>query len=124
MRDSSTSLGITKLERLRDYAAETAIILGSGLNSLVADATDDELIAYSEFGEIPQPTVPGHAGCFVLGKIDIGGGGSRATKTGEPERVGEPGGESINVRVIFAQGRVHLYEGYSAREVTSIVRVL
>ena len=27
-------------------------------------------------------------------------------------------------RTIFAQGRVHLYEGHSAREVTAIVRVL
>src|SRR5438128_6361365 len=28
-------------------------------------------------------------------KIDIGAGGSRATTTGKPARVGEPGGESI-----------------------------
>jgi purine-nucleoside phosphorylase len=90
---------MTHLDRLRDYGAETAIILGSGLNSVVGDTTDDQLIPYSEFSEIPQPSVPGHAGRFVLGKID-------------------------NVRVIFAQGRVHLYEGFSAREVTSIVRVL
>ncbi len=33
-------------------------------------------------------------------------------------------GDIDNMRVIFAQGRVHLYEGFSAREVTSIVRVL
>ncbi|MEP6603608.1 MAG: glucose-6-phosphate isomerase [Spartobacteria bacterium] len=32
----------------------------------------------------------------VFGKIDNGAGGSRATKTGKPERVDEPGGESIN----------------------------
>ena len=31
-----------------------------------------------------------------LAKIDNGAGGSRATWTGRPERVGEPGGESIN----------------------------
>src|SRR5437899_988286 len=29
-------------------------------------------------------------------KMDIGAGGSRATKTGKPERVNEPGGELIN----------------------------
>ena len=29
-------------------------------------------------------------------KIDNGAGGSRATSTGKPERVGEPGGEPIN----------------------------
>src|SRR6267143_47078 len=31
-----------------------------------------------------------------FGKIDNGAGGSRATKTGKPERVNEPGGELIN----------------------------
>ena len=31
-----------------------------------------------------------------VAKIDNGAGGSRATWTGRPERVGEPGGESIN----------------------------
>jgi purine-nucleoside phosphorylase len=89
----------TGVEKLRVRGAETAIILGSGLNSLVGEATDDQLIPYSAFSEIPQPTVPGHAGRFVLGKIN-------------------------NHKIIFAQGRVHLYEGYSAREVASIVRVL
>ncbi len=112
------------LERLRDWRAETAIVLGSGLNSLVEGATDDKKIPYSEFKEIPKPSVPGHAGQFVLGKIDNknGAGGSRATWTGKPARVDEPGGESINV--IFAQGRVHLYEGYSALDVTAHVRIL
>src|SRR5437660_2812072 len=32
-----------------------------------------------------------------LNKIDNGAGGSRATWTGKPERVDEPGGESINI---------------------------
>jgi purine-nucleoside phosphorylase len=86
-------------DRLRDYRAEIAIVLGSGLNSLVGDGPTDAILPYSTFSEIPQPTVPGHAGRFVLGKID-------------------------NHKVIFAQGRVHLYEGYSARKVASIVRVL
>jgi purine-nucleoside phosphorylase len=84
--------------RLRDYNAQTAIILGSGLNSLVGDSSAVKSISYSEFSGIPLPSVPGHAGRFVLGKID-------------------------NHKIIFAQGRVHLYEGFSAREVTSIVRV-
>ena len=87
------------LQNLREHCAETAIILGSGLSSLVVDPADKQTIPYSEFSEIPQPSVPGHVGRFVLGNID-------------------------NVHVIFAQGRVHLYEGHSARQVTSIVRVL
>jgi len=87
------------LQRLRDHRAETAIILGSGLSSLVADPAKDRIVPYAEFSEIPKPSVPGHLGRFVLGDIE-------------------------KTKIIFAQGRVHLYEGHSAREVTSIVRVL
>ncbi|MFN2540636.1 MAG: purine-nucleoside phosphorylase [Chthoniobacterales bacterium] len=90
---------MTSFDHLRDHGAETAIILGSGLSSVVADATDDRVIPYTGFSEIPQPTVPGHAGRFVLGKID-------------------------NEKIIFAHGRVHLYEGHSAHEVSAVVRVL
>ncbi len=90
---------MTDSSKLRDYRADTAIILGSGLNSLVENAKPDRVVPYSEFPEIPKPTVPGHVGQFVLSEISNG-------------------------RVIFAQGRVHLYEGYSAHDVTAIVRIL
>ncbi len=86
-------------DRLREWRAEKAIILGSGLNALVRDATPDQTICYSEFSEIPRPSVPGHAGRFVLAQLD-------------------------KTPVIFAQGRIHLYEGRTAREVTAGVRVL
>jgi purine-nucleoside phosphorylase len=85
------------LERLQDWNAKIAIILGSGLNAAVHDSI--ESIEYAEFSALPKPRVPGHAGKFSLGEIS-------------------------DVRVIFAQGRVHLYEGYSAGEVTAIVRIL
>jgi purine-nucleoside phosphorylase len=88
-----------QVQRLRDHRAETGIILGSGLNSLVGDPAKQQMIPYAAFSEIPQPSVPGHAGRFVLGEVE-------------------------KTKIIFAQGRVHLYEGYSAREVTSIVRVI
>jgi purine-nucleoside phosphorylase len=86
-------------QRLRDYRAEVAVILGSGLSSLVVDPKQDQIVPYSEFSEIPKPTVKGHLGRFVLGEIE-------------------------KTKIVFAQGRVHLYEGHSARDVTSIVRVL
>ena len=88
---------MTKGNKLRAHQADTALILGSGLSSLVVDPTN--AVPYSEFSEIPKPTVPGHVGRFVLGEIE-------------------------KTKIIFAQGRVHLYEGHSARDVTSIVRVL
>jgi purine-nucleoside phosphorylase len=86
-------------QRLRDWRAEIAIILGSGLSTIVPKAFAEETIAYSDFNELSHPSVPGHSGRFVLGKIS----------------------ES---RVIFAQGRVHLYEGFSGREVTAATRIL
>ena len=85
------------LERLRGWGADVGIVLGSGLNALVSESADS--VAYSEFSELPKPSVPGHAGRFVLGQA----GGAR---------------------VIFAQGRVHLYEGHTARQVTAGVRTL
>ena len=92
------------LQRLRDHHADTAIVLGSGLTGGATLCGADEIhqnqiIPYTDFSEIPQPSVPGHAGRFVLSEIN-------------------------KAHVIFAQGRVHLYEGFSAREVTAIVRVL
>jgi purine-nucleoside phosphorylase len=84
-------------QRLRDWRTEIAIILGSGLNAIVQDPI--ESIECAELSELPEPRVPGHAGKFSLCEIS-------------------------GVRVIFAQGRVHLYEGYSAGEVTANVRML
>src|SRR4051812_23653363 len=86
-------------QRLLDWRAETAIILGSGLNSLVGEPDENKTIPYSNFSGIPKPSVPGHTGRFVLSEIG-------------------------KAKVIFAQGRVHLYEGHSAKDVTAGVRVL
>ena len=92
-------MGGSAHERLQAWGAETAIILGSGLSSLVDDIAAEQAIPYAEFADLPQPTIPGHAGRFVLGAF-------------------------YDTRVIFAQGRVHLYEGHSARAVTAGIRLL
>ena len=87
------------LDRLRTWNAEVAIVLGSGLNVLVSEIDSANSVAYSEFRELPKPSVPGHTGRFVLGNLG-------------------------NTRVIFAQGRVHLYEGHAARDVAAGIRIL
>jgi purine-nucleoside phosphorylase len=87
------------IERVREYDAQIAIVLGSGLSSLVQDPLREQIIPYGEIGGLPRSTVQGHLSRFVLGEI----GGTR---------------------VVFAQGRVHLYEGYSAHEVAAGVRFL
>ena len=87
------------IERVREYDARLALVLGSGLGSLVEETAREKIIPYSEIDGLPRSTVPGHHGRFVLGQI----------------------GEE---RVVFAQGRVHLYEGHSARDVAAGVRFL
>jgi purine-nucleoside phosphorylase len=86
------------LERLRDWHAQLAVVAGSGLASLVADA-GAEAISFDQVDGLPRSSVPGHAGKFVRGNVD-----------------GTP--------IVFALGRVHLYEGHSARDVTAAVRFL
>ena len=87
------------LRKLRDWNAQVAVVLGSGLNALAANAQPENIIPYGTFPGLPRITVPGHVGQFVLSKMG-------------------------KTRVIFSQGRVHLYEGRSAAEVTATVRLL
>ncbi|QDV09134.1 Purine nucleoside phosphorylase 1 [Planctomycetes bacterium Poly30] len=85
------------IEERGAVAPEVALVLGSGLGAF-ADTIDDPVVI--EFGELPSmpgSSVPGHAGRFVLGHLD-------------------------GVPVICQQGRVHLYEGWSAEVVTRAVR--
>lgn len=84
--------------RLRDWEAETAIVLGSGLNSLVENVADERRISYAEFPELPRPTVAGHAGEFVLAEMN-------------------------RKRVLCACGRAHLYEGHAAKAITANIRL-
>ena len=81
-----------------DWGAETAIVLGSGLNSLVANAAADQRDFVSRISRACRARrARPHAVEFVLGVV----------------------GET---RVIYAQGRVHLYEGHSAQRVTAGIR--
>ena len=79
--------------------AEVGLVLGSGLNVL-ADVLEDRVqIPYRDIPGFPQSTVEGHAGELVLGRLE--------------GRV-----------VITQKGRAHLYEGYSAQQVTFPIRVM
>jgi purine-nucleoside phosphorylase len=75
------------------------IVLGSGLGALVDAIEIDGAVAYAEIPGFPSSTVEGHAGRLVLGTL-------------------------CGVPVAAMQGRVHLYEGYSARAVVFPTRVL
>lgn len=65
------------LEKIQETAAflkakmhthpETAIILGTGLGSLVHEITDKYEINYSEIPNFPVSTVEGHSGKLISG---------------------------------------------------------
>lgn len=85
------------LGKLGAAEAEVALVLGSGLGAFADGLDGARAVAYDDIEGMPQSRVEGHAGRLVLGEID-------------------------GVRVLVQQGRVHLYEGWSAFEVTRAVR--
>jgi purine-nucleoside phosphorylase len=75
------------------------VVLGSGLGSFAERLTNATKIAYEKIPGFPRATTIGHAGNLFIGKCGA-------------------------APVAVMQGRVHLYEGYSARDVVFPVRVL
>ena len=80
-------------------APETAIILGTGLGSLVNEITEKYELKYEDIPNFPLSTVEGHSGRLIFGKL------------GDKD-------------IMAMQGRFHYYEGYSMKEVTFPVRVM
>ena len=78
---------------------ETAIILGTGLGSLVNEITDKYEIGYETIPNFPVSTVEGHSGKLIFGKLG-------------------------NKDIMAMQGRFHFYEGYSMKEVTFPICVM
>ncbi|HEY8716503.1 MAG TPA: purine-nucleoside phosphorylase [Candidatus Acidoferrum sp.] len=75
-----------------------ALVLGSGLGPFAEAFTGAAKIPYAEILHFPRSTAIGHAGQLVVGTLD-------------------------GIALAGMQGRVHLYEGYSAQEVAFPVRV-
>ena len=78
---------------------ETAIILGTGLGSLVNEIEDKYEISYETIPHFPVSTVEGHSGKLIFGKL------------GKKD-------------ILAMQGRFHFYEGYAMTEVTFPIRVM
>ncbi len=74
------------------------LVLGSGLGGFADELSDSTRVPYTNIPFFPRSTAVGHAGQMVIGK-------------------------AAGVPVAVMQGRVHLYEGYSAHEVTFPMRV-
>jgi len=86
---------ILKKTKLRP---KIALVLGSGLGAFADSFSHAIKIPYAKLPHFPRSTAVGHAGQLVLGKVG-------------------------DIEVVAMQGRVHLYEGYSAKDVSFPVRV-
>lgn len=75
------------------------LILGSGIGDLANEIEAEVTLSYSEIPNFPVPTVNGHHGQLIFGKLN-------------------------GVQVVALKGRSHYYEGYSMQEITMPVRVM
>lgn len=85
--------------RLGDRRPEFAVVLGSGLGSAADRVSDPVRIPYADLPGFFVPTVEGHKGELVAGRL---------------------GGKDVVVQ----SGRFHMYEGHTADEAALPVRVL
>ena len=75
------------------------LVLGTGLGALAREIETKAAIPYPEIPYFPRSTVESHRGQLVCGSL---------------------AGHSV----IAMEGRFHLYEGYSAAQVTFPIRVM
>ena len=84
--------------RARTLRPRIALVLGSGLGGFAEELENPTRIPYADIPSFPHSTAVGHAGNLVIGSVE-------------------------GVAVTAMQGRVHLYEGYSAQQVAFPMRV-
>lgn len=84
---------------LKHCGAKLAIVLGSGLGPFAESLEPELVVPYEDIPGLPVSRVPGHAGRFIVTRL-----------------AGRP--------LLIAQGRVHLYEGWDAGNVTQAVRLM
>src|SRR5215470_9569875 len=77
---------------------QIALVLGSGLGAFADEFANATRIPYAKIPHFPRSTAIGHAGQLVLGTVE-------------------------GASVVGMQGRAHLYEGYSAKQVAFPTRV-
>lgn len=80
-------------------APEIGIILGTGLGKIIENIAIEAEISYNHIPNFPTATVEFHTGKLIYGTLE-------------------------GKKVIVMQGRFHLYEGYTFRDVTFPVRVM
>jgi purine-nucleoside phosphorylase len=81
-----------------DFMPEAALILGTGLGSLAAQIETEHRFAYADLPHFPVPTTDDHEGMLLLGRL-------------------------AGRKVVVFQGRLHVYEGFTAEQVAYPIRI-
>ena len=134
-------------EYIRERVAiipDVAVVLGSGISGLANEVQSATTIDYSDVPYFPVTSVVGHKGQLVFGKMTapdvIDNKGDREQGHGQERGQGHGHGQEIDralvqgheqerghyikeTDVLFALGRVHLYEGFEAADVVYYIRV-
>ena len=82
-----------------DASDAIGIVLGSGLNQLVDDIEDPQIISFKDVPNFPVPTAPGHEGTMICGYLK-------------------------GKKVLCMKGRFHFYEGHDMKTVVMPIRVM
>ncbi|MCP4191792.1 MAG: purine-nucleoside phosphorylase [Planctomycetaceae bacterium] len=82
-----------------DQTPQAGIILGTGLGSLVEQIDVEATFDYEELPHFPRSTAISHAGRLVCGNL-------------------------CGLPVMAMEGRLHMYEGYSLKQITLPVRIM
>ncbi len=90
---------VSHIGRATRLRPRVGIILGTGLGHLAKEIAVQTALEYDHIPHFPISTVESHHGRLLIGSL-------------------------CGVEVVALQGRFHLYEGYSAQQVTFPVRVL
>jgi purine-nucleoside phosphorylase len=99
MDDFTSAESAAKFLLLQTQLSPTiGLVLGSGLGGFADELSEATRIPYANIPFFPRSTAIGHAGQMVIGKVG-------------------------DIAVAVMQGRVHLYEGYSANEAAFPTRV-
>jgi purine-nucleoside phosphorylase len=97
--NSPVKIAVARIKQLSRLRPTLALVLGSGFKHVLTEVAVEARVAYAKLPGFPRPTVAGHEGELVIGKLG-----------------GTP--------VILLSGRAHFYEGYSMAQVTFAVRTL
>lgn len=93
------SRACSSIEKRVGPPCEVALMLGSGLGHLADLVEEPTIIPYREIDGFPVSTAPGHKGQLVIGSL-------------------------FGRRTVVMQGRLHLYEGWSPRDIGLAVYLL